>query len=309
MAVAADHLIGRAEELDAVDAALDRLAHGRSVAVELVGEPGIGKTRLLIELAGGRWAPPPGARRARPPSWSATCRSRSSSTHSTSTCGASILACLDAIDDTLRAALAHVLPSLAGGPADPVRARARALSEPLACARCSELLAAEQPLVLVLDDLHWADPGSFELLLAPPSATARGPRAARARAAPAPGARGGSRPRSSVRRRGRPLLRSSSGHSRPSEARELLPERAPTARIALRRERRQPVLPRAARRRRRPARVGSRLARGRRGAGRRSPPPWPRRSPSSATRPGSYCGAPRSRATRSIRSSRPPRRR
>ena len=42
----ADPLVGRAEELRALEAALD----GRAGAVELVGEPGIGKTRLLAEL-------------------------------------------------------------------------------------------------------------------------------------------------------------------------------------------------------------------------------------------------------------------
>ena len=42
----AEPLVGRAEELRALEAALDRLPG----AVELVGEPGIGKTRLLAEL-------------------------------------------------------------------------------------------------------------------------------------------------------------------------------------------------------------------------------------------------------------------
>ena len=58
MADLAEHLVGRAAELDALDTALARGRAGRRGAIELVGEPGIGKTRLLAELA-------PARRRAR----------------------------------------------------------------------------------------------------------------------------------------------------------------------------------------------------------------------------------------------------
>ena len=47
----ADRLIGRAAESGAVDHALADLDGGRLAAVELVGEPGIGNTRLLAEPA------------------------------------------------------------------------------------------------------------------------------------------------------------------------------------------------------------------------------------------------------------------
>jgi predicted ATPase len=43
--------VGRATELEAVDRALAELQHGRPALLEVVGEPGIGKTRLLAELA------------------------------------------------------------------------------------------------------------------------------------------------------------------------------------------------------------------------------------------------------------------
>ena len=46
-----DLLVGRADELESLDEVLDELGRGPAVAVELVGEPGIGKTRLLAELA------------------------------------------------------------------------------------------------------------------------------------------------------------------------------------------------------------------------------------------------------------------
>jgi AAA ATPase domain len=43
-------LLGRADELATLERLLDELHNGRPVALELVGEPGIGKTRLLSEL-------------------------------------------------------------------------------------------------------------------------------------------------------------------------------------------------------------------------------------------------------------------
>ena len=46
-----EHLVGRAEELGTFDDLLTGLDGGRGSAVVLLGEPGIGKTRLLTELA------------------------------------------------------------------------------------------------------------------------------------------------------------------------------------------------------------------------------------------------------------------
>jgi predicted ATPase len=51
VSVVADPLVGRAEELGLLEYALDELGRGCSAVVELVGESGIGKTRLLRELA------------------------------------------------------------------------------------------------------------------------------------------------------------------------------------------------------------------------------------------------------------------
>ena len=51
MAQAAEQLVGRADELGSFDRLLEELDRGGSSAVVLVGEPGIGKTRLLAELA------------------------------------------------------------------------------------------------------------------------------------------------------------------------------------------------------------------------------------------------------------------
>src|SRR6266540_111741 len=51
MTVLADPLVGRAEDLGSFEHALDELDRGGSGAIELMGEPGIGKTRLLRELS------------------------------------------------------------------------------------------------------------------------------------------------------------------------------------------------------------------------------------------------------------------
>jgi tetratricopeptide (TPR) repeat protein len=72
---------------------------------------------------------------------------------------------LDALDDDTRAELAHVLPALttlgAGDGAVLQQERYRAHR---AVCRLLEELAQTKPLVLLLDDLHWADSGSLELL-------------------------------------------------------------------------------------------------------------------------------------------------
>ncbi len=47
----AHHLVGRAEELGSIEQVLTELDQGRARAGEVVGEAGIGKSRLLRELA------------------------------------------------------------------------------------------------------------------------------------------------------------------------------------------------------------------------------------------------------------------
>jgi len=141
--------------------------------VALVGEPGIGKTRLLTELG----------------------RQADARDMLVLTGGASefesdmpfwiFVDALDEylrglppqrlapLDDDVRAELGHVLPTWSGGepPRSPVDQRYRTHA---AMRRLLELLAASAPVVLLLDDLHWADSGSVELLCAllrrPPTA-------------------------------------------------------------------------------------------------------------------------------------------
>src|SRR4051812_14420653 len=51
MAPVAEHLVGRGDALGSLERILDAVARGQPSAVEGSGEPGIGKSRLLMELA------------------------------------------------------------------------------------------------------------------------------------------------------------------------------------------------------------------------------------------------------------------
>jgi DNA-binding NarL/FixJ family response regulator len=161
----AEHLVGRAEELGALDDALAELDRARSVALELVGEPGIGKTRLLAELAA----------RADARGYLVLAGSASElerdlpfwvfvdaldeylqglEPHR-----------LDALEEDIRAELADVFPSLArfaagrGAVVQHERYRTHRAVRTLL-----ERLTANEPLVLVLDDVHWADSASVDLV-------------------------------------------------------------------------------------------------------------------------------------------------
>ena len=166
--------VGRTTELDALDAALTALEDGTPRAVEVVGPAGIGKSRLLSELGG-----------------NASARGHVVLRGS----GAELEQDLpywvfvDALDDYVagldprrlerldaatRSELGQLLPALA----DAAEASETALHERYRTHRAArallERLAIQQPLVLLLDDFHWADPASTDLLSAllqrPPAA-------------------------------------------------------------------------------------------------------------------------------------------
>jgi ATP/maltotriose-dependent transcriptional regulator MalT len=184
-----EQLVGRAETCGAFDDALAELDSGRSAALALVGEPGIGKTRLLAELA------------ARADARGQLVLYGSASELERDLPFWVFVDALDeyvqgleprrleALDDDVRAELAHVLPSLSrfgtarGAAVQHERYRShRAVRELL------EQLTATKPLVLVLDDIHWADSASVELLGAllrrPPAAAVLVGLAVRPRQAP-----------------------------------------------------------------------------------------------------------------------------
>ncbi len=165
MALLAERFVGRADELDALEQVLDELDRGRSGAIELVGEPGIGKTRLLREAA------------AR-----AELRGQLVLLGSASELERDLpfsvfvdalheyLQALDPkrlaiLDDDVQAELAHVFPSLSAlATAGDVGLQHERYRSHRAVRALLEHLAETRPLVLVLDDFHWADSASVELL-------------------------------------------------------------------------------------------------------------------------------------------------
>jgi len=157
-------LVGRGTELQWLEDVLVRTADGHGGAVFLAGETGIGKTRLAHEALGlarargflgleGRAYPLEG--------------------------GLAYALILDALGPVLRglepirrARLAEGLLDLGRLFADLHLSEPEALGDPAlektrlfdAVARLLERLARESPVVLFLDDLHWADTASIELL-------------------------------------------------------------------------------------------------------------------------------------------------
>jgi DNA-binding CsgD family transcriptional regulator len=165
VALLADKLVGRAEELGALDGVLSELDQGGPAALELVGEPGIGKTRLLAELV------------ARADARGHLVLSGSASELERDLPFSVFVDALDeyvrgldpnrlaAVDADVRTELAHVFPSLSALALErEVALQHERYRSHRAVRELLEQLAATQPLVLVLDDLHWADWASVELL-------------------------------------------------------------------------------------------------------------------------------------------------
>ena len=164
MTVFAD-LIGRAEELGELDRVLGELDRGRPAALELAGEPGIGKSRLLAELSHRA-----GARGQLVLSGAASELERDLPFSVFVDALDEFLQSLgpdrrDALDDDIRSSLAHVFPSFArfAGVGDEALRHERHRSH-RAVRELLERLTATNPLVLTLDDCHWADPASVDLL-------------------------------------------------------------------------------------------------------------------------------------------------
>ena len=156
-------LVGRTEELAAIERMIG--AGDSSAAVlEIVGEPGIGKSRLLSELSA----------RAQAGDW------RVFEGRAVEFEGAVPFAIvIDALDDHLGTVeprridrlsdedeghLRAIFPSLGTGPGAPIPLQDERYRSFRAVRLLLETLAARRPLLLVLDDLHWADDASLELL-------------------------------------------------------------------------------------------------------------------------------------------------
>jgi DNA-binding CsgD family transcriptional regulator len=160
-------LIGRRVELGALEQALHALASGPAGVVLVTGEPGIGKTRLLAELCA----------RAEE-SGHLVLAGRAAEFEHDLPFGVFVAALDDYLAslDPVRledlgpqraAELAALFPSLAmldGGTDVVVGLQIERHRAYRAVRALLEVLSRPQPLLLVLDDLHWADPASVELV-------------------------------------------------------------------------------------------------------------------------------------------------
>ena len=159
--------VGRTLELEQIDATLEGLATGAPACITVEGEPGIGKTHLVstlrdhaeergfVVLTGSATE----FERDQPFSvWVDALDAYVASQE---------LGLADAWETELVDELAAIVPSVKrkgrsalGSVADERYRAHRAVRKLL------ELLAAERPVVVVLDDLHWSDDASIELLAA-----------------------------------------------------------------------------------------------------------------------------------------------
>jgi predicted ATPase len=159
-------VVGRDHELAELDRALGRLASPQPWVVQLVGEPGIGKSRLLAELAHRAEERP-----------CLVLIGRAAEFEQDVPFGAIIDALNDhlgALDSSVVRALqpqalqelAHVFPSLSGFADDRSAPRGQAdrYRFHYALRAVLERLAARRPVLLALDDVQWADPASCEVI-------------------------------------------------------------------------------------------------------------------------------------------------
>ena len=154
----APQLVGRVEEMARLGRALERAMAGRGGAVLVAGEPGVGKTRVAretAELARGRGF--------------LVLEARGYALEANLAYGLvleALNAHLRALDERTRARLLGDSRELArlfgGGRLGEGELEKVQLFD--AVARLLARLAAERPLLLWLDDLHWADAASLELL-------------------------------------------------------------------------------------------------------------------------------------------------
>jgi ATP/maltotriose-dependent transcriptional regulator MalT len=158
-------LVGRAEELAVLEDALSELVSGRCACVAIGGEPGIGKTRLAQEAADiaerhGCWVMSGRATELEQDVPFAVAISALDPA-----LGSFAGPVLKGTAPELVTELGAVFPALAsrvGGGPPGLQAERYRLHHAIG-ALITEL-AAQRPVVLVLDDLHWADAASLELV-------------------------------------------------------------------------------------------------------------------------------------------------
>ena len=160
-------LVGRARELRELDVALDRLAAKEPWFVQIIGEPGIGKSRLLAELC----------RRGEARGY-LVLDGRAAEFERDIPFGLIVdalndyLASLEpamlrALDEDVLRELASIFPSLPRPDRTDVRGPGEGAERyrlHYAIRSVLERLTRRQPMLLALDDVHWADAASVEVM-------------------------------------------------------------------------------------------------------------------------------------------------
>jgi ATP/maltotriose-dependent transcriptional regulator MalT len=162
VATAQPALIGRRHELGVLDRALSGVERGPSRAVGLRGEPGIGKSRLLSELA------------SRAEERGHLVLSGRATELERDLPFALLTDAFDRqlasdpprrLDDEHLAQLAAILPAVAGMPGvEPAPSPDGRHQVARAVRALLELLAGQQPVTVLLDDVQWADAASADVL-------------------------------------------------------------------------------------------------------------------------------------------------
>ncbi len=159
-------LVGRVRELRELDLALDWLMEGQPGFVQLIGEPGIGKSRLLAELL----------HRAEERGFLVLDGRAAEFEHDVplgvvidalNDCLATVEpAFIRAMEDATVQELAPVFPSLSAFAAEAhgPRVAGDRYRFHYAVRALLERLAARRPVLLALDDVHWADPASLDVV-------------------------------------------------------------------------------------------------------------------------------------------------
>jgi len=159
-------LVGRVREIDELERAVDRVSSAAPYVVEIVGEPGVGKSTLLAELAQRAASRGCLVLDGRAAEFERDIPFGLIVDALNDYAGALEPSVLRALDEQSLAELASILPSLS--------AHATAKTEPrpdteryrvhYAIRTLLEKLATRQPVLLSLDDAHWADPASLEVI-------------------------------------------------------------------------------------------------------------------------------------------------
>ena len=163
----ATELLEREAELAALDSALAAAAEGQGGTSSIEGPAGIGKTSLLeAPRAQAAAARLPGPRRRAGRSSSATCRSASRGSCWSRACAPPRPSGARAAARRRRRAL-RAARARRGARARRSRRRRRHRAGATRSTGCSPSLAEDAPLLLAVDDAHWADQGSLDLARLP----------------------------------------------------------------------------------------------------------------------------------------------